>query len=909
MRIRLSAAVVAIVLAAVLPAGSMTAADHAAPTGPSHAPAGFRMVSSAASSVTGGTDESSASAGTAAAPASAPRHTLALSPSLIAAHGPTVARQAPRGAGSPADLQSNGGFAGLAFCTIGATCTEPPDPWVAVNSSDVVQAVNLAIRVSTRSGTTLRTTAFATFFAELGSQQGDSDPHVIWDAPHGRWLATELSWDCAAGHLYLAVSSGADPTGTWRSYRFDFPGPLPDYPDVGKSSDKVAVAFNLFNLDNAAPQCSGNTFQGSQMYVVDWAGLTSGATSIPAAATAASIGTFTWRPANGLCAGAPLYAVVEMAGGHVGYGVMTGTVAGGTFTLTGPIDLTSSLALPAFANPPEPRQPGSPGTIADAVDSRPTDALWQAGHLWFVATAPCVPAGDTISRDCVRVTEINTTASPAVRQDFVLGTNGADDFMGGIGLSASGTLYVVYSQSSTSAFASTLAVAQASTDTIDTARAPIVVKAGLATYQGGRWGDYVGVAQDPAQADSVWQADEYANASGRWSTWISDLSLDVTAPVGTFAVAAGVAATVTSTVAIADTATDSLTGVSQMRIANDGATWDTVPYITTLSWDLTNATYGGTSGDGTKIVTMEWEDGAGNWSGPTSHAIVLDTIAPVGSVSINGGAAAVHSATVTLALTATDAGSGVASANIANDPGMASAINVPCPSGSCSTPYTLPAGNGPRTVYVTFADKVGNTSLAYLSLDRPHHPAPCRRRHVPGSGGLPQRSLRHRRSSRRAGIPWWRVHGVRRLRGQLPRRARGRCCGGQGAWPSAAGDPGLASRPAIAHELTALAPSTIYVVGGTCVGLGGRPDGTRALRDDRDPSGQRDVPGSGRLPQRPLRHRCRGRRAGVPWRCVHGVRRLGGELPGRTRRRRCGHQGSWPGAAGGPDHHPAGHRP
>ena len=172
MRTRLSAAVVAIVLAALLPAGSMTAADHAPSTGPSHAAAGFQLVSSAASSVTGGTDEPSAPAGTAVAPAPAPRHTLALSPSPVVAHGPTVARQPQQGAASPADLQSSGGFAGLGHCTIGATCTEPPDPWVAVNGSDVVQAVNLAIRVSTRSGTTVRTTAFPTFFAELGKSAG-----------------------------------------------------------------------------------------------------------------------------------------------------------------------------------------------------------------------------------------------------------------------------------------------------------------------------------------------------------------------------------------------------------------------------------------------------------------------------------------------------------------------------------------------------------------------------------------------------------------------------------------------------------------------------------------------------------------------------------------------------------------
>jgi putative cell wall-binding protein len=814
LRIRLSVAAVAVVLVAVLPAGPIAAATPAASDGPAPALAGFQPVVSAASSLTGGPGSPSTSVSAAVASGSRPRHALALTRSPVAATAPPSARQRPQGAASPADLQSNGGFAGLGYCTLGATCTEPPDPWVAVSASDVVQAVNLAIRVSTRAGATLRTTAFPTFFAELGSQQGDSDPHVVWDAPHGRWLATELSWDCAAGHLYLAVSSGADPAGTWRSYRFDFPGQLPDYPDVGKSSDKVAVSFNLFNLDKTAPQCSGNTFQGGQMYVVDWSALTSGATSIPVAATVASLGTFAWRPANSLTPGAPLYAAVELGNGDVGYGVLTGTVKAGTLVLTGPSDLTSGLALPAFADPPEPRQPGSPSTIADAVDSRPTDALWQAGHLWFVSTAPCVPAGDTITRDCVRVTEVNTTASPSVRQDFVLGADGVDDFMGGIGLSATGTLFVVYSQSSGGAFASTLAVAQASTDAIDTTRAPIVVKAGQSTYRGARWGDYVGVPQDPAQADTVWQADEYANASGTWSTWISNLTFDTTPPAGTFTVAAGAAATATPTVAITDTATDTLTGVSQMRIANDGATWDAMPYATTLSWDVTNAAFGGTSGDGVKTVTMEWQDGAGNWSGPTSHAIVLDRIPPVGSLSINGGAAAAHSITVSLSLNATDAGSGVASARIANDPSMTSAISLSCPGGVCSTPFTLPAGNGPKTVYATFTDKAGNTSSPTSASIVLAIPIRLDDATYADLSGYPNDRYGTDAAVAEQAFPAGASIVYVASGANFPDAL------GAGAAAGKAGGPVLLVTPtsipaAIAHELTALHPATIYVVGGT----------------------------------------------------------------------------------------------
>ena len=129
------------------------------------------------------------------------------------APAPVLRSMAPRAFGEPlatstsaaAGPISTGGVAGLARAlACGAPC-EPPDPWVAVGSSDIVQAVNLSVRISTRAGVPLSTVPFASFFAEPPSQVRDADPRALWDPSHGRWLASELSYDCAAGHLYLAV--------------------------------------------------------------------------------------------------------------------------------------------------------------------------------------------------------------------------------------------------------------------------------------------------------------------------------------------------------------------------------------------------------------------------------------------------------------------------------------------------------------------------------------------------------------------------------------------------------------------------------------------------------------------------------------------------------------------------------
>jgi hypothetical protein len=45
--------------------------------------------------------------------------------------------------------------------------------------------------------------------------------------------------------------------------------------------------------------------------------------------------------------------------------------------------------------------------------------------------------------------------------------------------------------------------------------------AGQSAYTGGRWGDYFGIARDPADARTVWSYGEYAGASNTWRTRVN----------------------------------------------------------------------------------------------------------------------------------------------------------------------------------------------------------------------------------------------------------------------------------------------------------------------------------------------------------------------------------------------------
>lgn len=125
--------------------------------------------------------------------------------------------------------------------------------------------------------------------------------------------------------------------------------------------------------------------------------------------------------------------------------------------------------------------------------------------------------------------------------------------------------------------------------------------------------------------------------------------------------------------------------------------------------------------EGTHVVKLRATDAAGNVQNWLLWSVTTDTIAPVGSVVINGGAEETASSYVTLTLSATDATSGVNRVLISNDP---SGVLVEEPYIVRRELWLLTPVRGPRTVYVQFADRAGNVSAAvsdeiYLNLRAP----------------------------------------------------------------------------------------------------------------------------------------------------------------------------------------------
>ena len=430
------------------------------------------------------------------------------------------------------------GFDGLARTTGPSTNVEPPDPWVAVGPDHVVQVVNLQMRITDRQGGDAIDVPLPDFFLLPTSPTTfDSDGRVIYDSLHGRWLATEVSWDCDTsggasfgnGYIDFAISETADPTGDWEVHFLAFDDKLPDFPAPGTSTDKVGFASNMFSMTTGPACVNALTFSAGHISIMDWSDLTNGG-GVTVAGT--DLNVFTPRFAVQAPATSSTLQAVAVAAptvtttDGVAYLALTGTVAGGNVTIVRG-DLLSDLGVvDKFRDPPSPQQPG-PDTVTTAIDLRPTDAIWQNNRLAFVSNYPCTPTGDSMNRVCVRVTELDTSsgtsAVPTLKQDFLVAENGKDSYMGGIGLSGNGALHVGWTRSSTTAgeFPSSYTAHQALGDTLNSLSAKELLKAGTGVYTGSRWGDFLGVAQDPQVPSQVWDGNQWS--AGTWATTITPL--------------------------------------------------------------------------------------------------------------------------------------------------------------------------------------------------------------------------------------------------------------------------------------------------------------------------------------------------------------------------------------------------
>ncbi len=170
-----------------------------------------------------------------------------------------------------------------------------------------------------------------------------------------------------------------------------------------------------------------------------------------------------------------------------------------------------------------------------------------------------------------------------------------------------------------------------------------------------------------------------------------------TGPTGGISINNGAAYSTSQNVTITITASnDALLMMISEDLAFVGAEWRAVAG----SVDYTFAS------DGQKRIYIKFSNANGLQSGTVTADIVVDSTAPTGAaIAINENAATTSTQDVTLALSATDAATAVSQMLIDND---ASFTDAAWEAFSGTRAWTLPAGDGAKTVYAKFRDAAGN---------------------------------------------------------------------------------------------------------------------------------------------------------------------------------------------------------
>jgi hypothetical protein len=429
-------------------------------------------------------------------------------------------------------------FAGIAESEV-CTC-EPPDPWIAVSPSYVVQSTNGMIRISSRAGSTLMSEPTWALFA-VPVDRGDSDPRILWDAVHGRWVGviTTYNGDFSQNGLRLAVSETADPTAGWIVYPIEYGNYLADYPGISTSSTRIVLTSDDF--------LNASSFSGPTFLVVDWSNILAG-TSLFVGGQSFNTTLFGhFRPAIVLSSAVNTPLIYEN-GISPWYVEIAGSAS--TAFATNEFNLHATFGVSDFSLPTPPVQPGGV-TITTAADERPTDAVYRNGSLWFVATGDSFDGTD--HWDVARYTVVSTTANniaPTAAVDLPGASPGTHYFMPGVGINADGSVFLTATKTDPTSVYPTTVVGAVLAGSGFSPYADI--EASTVAYTGDRWGDYVGVAADPSGAGAVWVEHELVASDGTWRTSVIRVVSDGTVPgaPGTVSQAPVVASTLGATIPV-----------------------------------------------------------------------------------------------------------------------------------------------------------------------------------------------------------------------------------------------------------------------------------------------------------------------------------------------------------------------
>src|SRR5438874_2963908 len=570
--------------------------------------------------------------------------------------GPELPRggdSATPGTGSPSvaampSTTSNFDGVGNGFVGPSGTFTvtsAPSDSNGAVGPNHYFEIVNSEIGIFNKSGGAIygpvATNTLFTGFGGLCQADNDGDGGVVYDQLANRWVVMQFAITGASATvpylICIAVSTTADPTGSYYRYSFQYTN-FPDYPKLGVWSDGYYLTVNQFNA-------SGTVFLGPMVAALDRTRMLNGMSATQQTMTLlATYGSLLPATLDGRTAppaGAPDYFMDLAANAlhlwkfHVDWSNLVNT------TLTGPTTLSVAAFSEACSGTNCIPQSGT-NTQLDSLGDR---LMYRLAYRNFgdhesLVTNHSVTAGSSTG---IRWYEIrNPSASPTIFQQGTYAPDSSYRWMGSVAMDASGDLAAGFSVSSSSLhpeihYAGRLPgdplgqMPQGEGTVINGGGSQTVYRNHVALT---RWGDYTSLAVDPGDDCTFWYTNQYLTANGafNWHTRVGsfkfascvtpDFSLSVSPSSQN--VVQGSSTTYTVTVAPSSTFSGAVQLSASGLPAGAGASFSPNPTTSTSTMTVTTSS---TTPTGSSTITVTGTNGNLSHNATATLAVVSSTLA------------------------------------------------------------------------------------------------------------------------------------------------------------------------------------------------------------------------------------------------------------------------------------------
>jgi len=422
-------------------------------------------------------------------------------------------------------------FDGLADSANGALAGVPPDENLAVGSTQVVEVINTSYRVFSKStGASLQSarqissifTGVSGLCGQGTSSPNFTDPIVLYDKAAGRWFIAIVAANStfSTGNECIAVSSTSDATGTYHRYAFAFgTNVYNDYDKFGVWPDVYYNAFNLFDP---------TSFLGARAYTYQRSAMLAGNSAKAICFTNTKEFSFLPSDLDGATAppsGEPSFfldlfstTALHLFKFHVDFA----TPSNSKFTGPTAIAVSSFTQACAATGTCIPQK----GTTTQ-LDSLGDRLMFRLAYRNLGANESLVvnhAVKTSVAAAGIRWYEIrNPNGKPLVFQQSTLTSGGTSLWMGSIGMDKVGDLALGFSESSSSIHPKIAFTGRKPSDPLNTMEGISTIfsgngsQTGTTATGGNRWGDYSGLAIDPASDCIFWYVNEYIPSNGNFN--------------------------------------------------------------------------------------------------------------------------------------------------------------------------------------------------------------------------------------------------------------------------------------------------------------------------------------------------------------------------------------------------------